>query len=206
MDNNQVVGLLGELWVLARVVGNLGPDGVDSWTGPASEQHDFRMPVDDVEVKTTLSHSRDHVISGLGQLAGRGSRKLHIASIQLKPAGAGPGMSLDEAVEAVRAVLSGSSASLRKFNEKLERLGYRSPEGPRYTDRYCLRSDPTLVVVDDQFPRITTELLADSIPESSLRRIRDVIYTANLDGLGVSIDSNAALKAIRPHESGDLYA
>lgn len=206
MDRNQVIGLLGELWVLWRIMQNLGAGAVDCWTGPASEQHDFRLAADDLEIKTTLSHSRDHAISGLDQLVTNDQRSLSVVSIQLKPAGGGPGTSLRDAISRISKHLSIDPVSLKKFNDRLAATGYRHDDDSHYSDRYCLRSDPTLVPVDSEFPRITAESLSAVITSSSLRRIRKVIYTANLDGMGMPLDSRNALAALRPLDSGDLYA
>jgi hypothetical protein len=206
IDRNREIGLLGELWVLWRVLQNLGPKAISCWTGPASEQHDFRLAMDDLEVKTTLSHSRDHVISGLGQLVTSEHRSLSVISIQLKPAGGGPGASLKDAIDRVSLHLSHDPASLRKFSDWLATVGYRHGDGSCYSDRYCLRSSPTLVPVDSQFPRLTADSLASVLSSSSLQRIRKVIYTANLDGLGAELDSQGAPDALRRHDSGDLYA
>jgi|GEM_PF-1342702 len=206
MDRNQIVGLLGELWVLWRVLQNLGTGAIDCWTGPASEQHDFRLAVDDLEIKTTLSHSRDHTISGLDQLVTTGQRSLSIVSIQLKPAGGGPGISLRDAISRIAQHLSVDPVSLKKFNDRLAAIGYRHDDDSRYSEGYCLRSDPALVPVDSEFPRLTTESLSAVLTSSSLRRIRKVIYTVNLDGMGLALDSRDNPDAIRPLDSGDLYA
>lgn len=204
MDRNQVIGLLGELWVLWRVMQNLGTSAIDCWTGPASEQHDFRLAKDDLEIKTTLSHSRDHAISGLDQLIITEQRSLWVVSIQLKPAGGGPGISLRDAISTVSEYLSIDPVSLKKFNDRLAVIGYRHDDDSRHSDRYCLRSDPTLVPVNSEFPRITTESLSAVLTSTSLRRIRKVVYTASLDGMGMPIES--ALDALRSVDSGDLYA
>ncbi|RZZ89660.1 PD-(D/E)XK motif protein [Pseudoxanthomonas winnipegensis] len=206
MDRNQVIGLLGELWVLWRVLRNLGTGAIDCWTGPASEQHDFRLTMDDLEIKTTLSHSRDHAISGLDQLITTGQRSLSVVSIQLKPAGGGPGISLPDAISKVSQHLSSDPVSLKKFNDRLAAVGYRHDDDSRYSERYCLRSDPTLVPVDNEFPRLTVESLCAVLTSSSLRRIRKVIYTANLDGMGLALDSRDTPDALRPVDIGDLYA
>ncbi len=131
---------------------------------------------------------------------------LSVVSIQLKPAGGGPGISLRDAISRISQHLSADPVSLKKFNDKLAAIGYRHDDESRYSDRYCLRSDPTLVPVDSEFPRLTTESLSAVISNSSLRRIRKVIYTANLDGMGVALDSRAILDALLPLDSGDLYA
>lgn len=206
MDRNQVIGLLGELWVLWRVMQNLGTSAIDCWTGPLSEQHDFRLSTDDIEVKTTLSHSRDHAISGLDQLVATAQRPLSVISIQLKPAGGGPGSSLRDAINCISQHLSNDPVSLKKLNDRLMAIGYRDGNDPNCSDRYCLRSDPVLIPVDGVFPRLTAELLSSAVSQSSFRRIRKVIYTVNLDGMGVSLDTRDVPNSIRPLDSGDLYA
>lgn len=205
MDRNQVVGLLGELWVLWRVLHNLGAMAIDCWTGPASEQHDFRLAGDDLEIKSTISHSRDHVISGLEQLANSGQRTLSVVSIQLKPAGGGPGTSLHDAIKRISQYLSTDPIALKKFNDRLATIGYRRDDDSICSERYCLRSDPTLISVDSEFPRLTTDCISAILTSSSLRRIRKVIYTANLDGMGSSLDKTDTPPPLRPTDSGDLY-
>lgn len=204
MDRNREIGLLGELWVAWRILQNLGPGAISFWTGPSSEQHDFRLPIDDLEVKATLSHSRDHAISGLQQLVTCGHRSLSVISIQLKPAGGGPGASLRDAVERISLLLSGNPVSLKKFSEMLAGVGYSL--GSTHSDRYCLRSNPTLIPVDDGFPRLTPDSIACALSSPSLKRIRKVIYTVNLDGMGTPLDLHCAHDALRPPDSGDLYA
>ncbi len=206
IDRNQEIGLLGELWVLWRILQNLGTEALDCWTGTSSEQHDFRLTTDDLEVKTTLSHSRDHVISSLDQLVTNEHRSLSVISIQLKPAGGGPGASLQDAVDKISQQLLRSPTSLRMFNDKITAIGYRHDNGSHYADRYCLRSGPTLVPVNSEFPRITMDSLSTALSISSLQRIRKVIYTANLDGMGTALDPQGALDALRRLDFGDLYA
>lgn len=206
LERNQVLGLLGELWVLWRMLHHQGPNAIESWTGPTAELHDFRLHECDLEVKTTLSHSRDHVISGLNQLLALPPRHLSVVSIQIMPAGGGPGITLREAVGRISQHLSDTPIALNKFNSKLGAVGYRHDDGAHYTERYCLRSLPTVVPVDGEFPTISFDALAASVPDAALRRIRKVVYTVNLDGLGLVVDANGIPAAIRSIVSGDLYA
>lgn len=206
LDRNRQIGMLGELWVLWRLLKNSGTQAVTSWTGPISEQHDFRLASEDLEVKTTLSHTRDHLINGLDQLVASASRPLLVASIQLKPAGAGPGVSLKTAVDQIATELAGDPVALQKFEKKLVGCGFLSAASAVYADRYCLRTSPALIPVDDSFPLLTSHTLAEVLPKSSLQRIRKVVYTASLDGLGAPIDSCEPASGLGRHEDGDLYA
>ncbi|MDH1231571.1 PD-(D/E)XK motif protein [Stenotrophomonas sp. GD03930] len=206
LDRNQAIGLLGELFVLWRVLENLGATAIDSWTGPAREQHDFRLSTDDIEVKTTLSHSRDHTISSLDQLTTNHQRSLSVVSIQLKPAGEGPGANLGEAVKKIRLNLADHPVPLKKFNDKLATIGYRHEDDPRYLARYCLRTSPTIVRVDKNFPCITMETLSSSLPSSTLRRITKLTYIVNLDDMGFPLDQAGSPEALRHPDNKDLYA
>src|SRR6478736_1507180 len=53
LSMEQQLGLMGELWVLRRLIAVRGPEAVDTWTGPLGETHDFRFGDVEVEVKTT---------------------------------------------------------------------------------------------------------------------------------------------------------
>jgi hypothetical protein len=203
LDRNLRTGLLGELWVLWSVFRDLGVDAIESWTGPLSEQHDFRLAEEDLEVKTTLSTSREHTISGVGQLVADGCRPLSVISVQLKPAGNGPGVSLNEAVEKFRVRLAGDHSALANFNRKIASAGYRHVESDR--ERYCLRSRPQKIPVDELFPRLTAEDLSSIVGADRMQRICKVIYTVNLDGLGLPLEVSRLHDSSETHEDGELY-
>lgn len=206
LDRSQQVGLLGELWILWRLMNNAGPTAIDLWTGPQSEQHDFRLTAADIEVKTTLSHSREHTISGLGQLTTTDGRSLAVISIQIKPAGGGPGVSIAEAVDRIMTRLALDVAAVKKFTDCLTALGYRQADRNLYPARFCLRSSPMVIDVDQLFPRLTADVILGSLQDSAASRIRKVIYSVNLDGMGQQIDHSPTMKGLEATEGGDLYA
>ena len=43
MGDDPQTGLLGELWILERLMLGMGTEAFDAWTGPKSEAHDFRL-------------------------------------------------------------------------------------------------------------------------------------------------------------------
>lgn len=206
MDRNRRIGLQGELWILWRALSNLGPDALASWNGPLSEQHDFRLAELDLEVKSTLSHSREHVVGTLGQLENSGGRALAVVSVQLKPAGSGPGASLKDSVDAISATLAAHPAVRKSFESKIASLGYREADPSVSKERFCLRTCPTIVPVDDDFPRLTNVSLASIMSSSAVLRVRKVAYTLNLDGLGLDIGSPSTPAALTTPDVGDLYA
>lgn len=205
MDSTSQLGLLGELWVLWRVISASGARvAIRSWTGPLAEPHDFRLQSADLEVKATLATKRDHTINGLSQLTPDGTRPLSIVSLQLKPSGAGPGTSLSAAVEALEHRIGGDSASISEFRRILLAHGYREADRERYSTRFSMRSSPMLVAVDSLVPRITRESVKKLITSETAQRFIDATYRINLDGLGR--DMNGAHEVLLPKTTdADLY-
>ena len=102
LSEDQEIGLFGELVALDRLIDGVGETrALAAWLGPRSEEHDFVLGEADVEVKTTRSERRIHVIHGLGQLTPTPGRPLHLMSATGRPSpssssafagGCGPGV------------------------------------------------------------------------------------------------------------------
>ena len=183
LTHEKQVGLTGELWALVRLLDATGPEALGSWTGPLREAHDFRFGTDEIEVKTTSDERRRHLISRLEQLQPSPDRSLWILSIQVARAGPGEGWTLAEQVRAVRDRLAETSALQPRFSQLLELAGWSDEDAAIYPDRWQLRTDPLIVRVDDNCPRITKTLLEEAVGEAS-RRIDNVSYRVDLEGLG----------------------
>lgn len=186
LSEERQLGLLGELWVLARLGSLLGWDAaVASWMGPASEEHDFVLPRLDLEVKTTLKERRIHQIGSLQQAEPKRGRPLFFLSLQFTAATEATGETLTGAVARIsRAAGAASGAAEAKVNSLLERLGWREHQRGLYLTRYALRSDPHLIRVDDRFPAVTQGTL-EPLGRERLARIDRVSYAVNLDGMGI---------------------
>jgi len=184
MSDEQRLGLFGELLVLDRILISTGPGSIGAWTGPMAEPHDFRLGEREIEVKTTASRKRSHLISSLEQLEPSPGRQLFLLSIQVEPAGNTAGLSLTELVDRVRAHLAPGTVHRESFESSLL-VGWRYSDvhGPLYRERYQLRTAPVLVRVTDDVPRLTPSLLA-GMPGS--QRIEDVQYRITVEGLGVA--------------------
>jgi hypothetical protein len=166
LSTDQQLGLIGELLVVRRLLDTTTEtDVVGWWLGPLAEQHDFALPGFDVEVKTTTSERRTHLISGTGQLQPNPHRALWLVSIQLTRAGGAEGISLAQLVGDVRSRLT---ASRQGFLEHLVRLGWRDDDEDLYHDRFLLRSRPAAYPVDDEFPALTPGRLASAVPHPEL--------------------------------------
>ena len=166
LSTEQQVGLLGELLVVRRLLSVRDEEEtIDWWLGPDAEQHDLALPDMDVEVKTTTSEARVHVIHGVGQLEPNPGRALWLLSIQVTRAGGARGVSLAGLVAEVSATLTNRRP---RFVEHLAGLGWREDDADLYRDRYLLRSTPQAYLVDDDFPALTGARLADVVPHPEL--------------------------------------
>src|SRR5262249_42972989 len=117
MSEDEELGLFGELLTLELLVGKLGPIALDHWTGPTNDKHDFRVRLNEFEVKTTAGASRIHVINGLDQLTPSIKCQLHIISWQMERAGPGSGETLPDRVANVRKALSSKPQALIRFDD-----------------------------------------------------------------------------------------
>jgi hypothetical protein len=189
------LGLAGELWLLARLIGHTGPGALDAWTGPMGEPHDFRVAVSEFEVKTTISATRSHMINGEDQLVPSPNHQLFVLSIQVEPAGTG-GRSLPELVKKVLHLLAEHPLALERFGKTLSHVGYDDRDSALYGERWQLRNRPRLISVDDSCPQLTRNSLEALDPRNS-HRISELHYRVNLEGLGHADDS-AEFQAVLP--------
>lgn len=194
------IGVLGEMWVLRRLLRSQGPTALDFWTGAAGEVHDFRFNSIELEVKSTRNRQRLHIITALEQMIASPERDLYVLSLQFALASGQHVWSLPGMVDNIRSLLSLAPGQQDKFNRLLESgCGYIDSQREHYTNIFELRSKPTLIKVDETCPRLTRESLKSSTIVG--QRITDIRYTINLDGLGVEDDSPEFLSVLpKTHE------
>lgn len=185
LSDEQVAGLFGELLVLEHLLHKLSPiDAVDAWLGPDGEEHDFSIDGVDIEVKTTLSEKRVHVISGVDQLLPRVGVPLWLLSIQLTRAGIGEGATLDEMC---KLAIDEAGAAGQIIRERLAKIGWTIADYGLYTTRFGQRSIPRAYHVTGNFPSITGERLGAAVPHVNL--ISDVRYRIDVAGLPYGVPS-----------------
>ncbi|QXG76732.1 PD-(D/E)XK motif protein [Modestobacter sp. L9-4] len=177
LSREREIGLYGELLVLERLLSRVSPEtALAAWLGPEAAEHDFALPVGDLEVKTTGSENRIHWISGLDQLSPSPGRDLFLLSLQITLAGAGPGRSLEELIEAIRIILGDFRSA---FDDNVRSSGWRDDHGRRW-QRWRLRSHP-LCVNSGCLPALTSETLAATGVD--IARLHDVRYRIDVTGL-----------------------
>jgi hypothetical protein len=191
MSEEEELGLFGELLTLQLLVGILGPRAVGHWTGPATDQHDFRIRLNEFEVKTTSGAERIHIINGLHQLTPSLKCRLYIVSWQLERAGADSGETLPERIANVRKAMKSEAGALSRFDELLEKgTRWQDAGAQLYPEHWRPRSSARLILVDRTCPRITSSILASGLLAELATLISDVRYRINLEGHGIPIESD----------------
>lgn len=172
LSDEQQRGLFGELLVLEHLMSSIGAQtALEAWHGPAAEEHDFFLSNQHLEVKTTTSESRRHVIGSMTQLTDTPNVPLWLVSIQLTGGVVGDGRTLPELVSDVRRYAGDLGPVL---DARLEGLNWDDEDRDLYPDVWQLRSGPRAYRVEGEFPRITDELVGDDIPSRPL--VSDVSY------------------------------
>lgn len=179
LSSEKQLGLLGELHVLRHLVGSIGEhDALTAWVGPGSEEHDFVLSDVDLEVKTTMSESRRHMIGSEKQLQRSGSQDLWLVSVQVTAGGvADQAFSLNSLIDDLAKRLDDRTA----FEDGLESVGYRHADRDLYTASYVMRSTPRAFIVDDDFPCITRTMIDQQVPNPAL--VGAVSYRVDLTGM-----------------------
>lgn len=179
LDDDQVAGLFGELLLLEHLMDTFDVDlALNAWIGPRGEEHDFGLDQVDLEVKTTLSERRSHVINGVNQLLPLTHRQLWLISIQLTRVGQGQGDTLDALCNRLLGRAGDRRPELRSL---LLDCGWKAEDTGLYDTRMALRSRPRAHHVDEHFPRLTSEVLESSVESAHL--ISDVHYRVDVAGL-----------------------
>lgn len=180
LGEEQTIGLLGELLVLEHLIENAGEEvAMTSWVGPGSAEHDFALPDADVEVKTTLSERRSHIIGTETQLDANPHRPLWLVSIQFTRAGtARQGLTLAEAVGRIRARLHATGDD---YAARLRSQGWRDGDAELYRERYSYRTRPAAYLVDDTFPALTRARVDAAVPRPEL--VGPVSYRLDVSSL-----------------------
>lgn len=176
-QSSNIIGLLGELYVLG-ILGRGNPRGaLASWCGPSGALHDFREGGRAIEVKSTSTRDGVRVrISGLDQLDPRMCDDLHLAVVHL--ADDPRADSIDELIEELLQQGFPRMALIEKVAEAGHIYGARQDE-----KRYAVQSLHMWRVTED-FPGIRRSF----VPEQSLRGVQDVGFTLDVSAAPTRMD------------------
>lgn len=158
-------GLYGELWFLNRWF-DAGADPVrclTAWTGPGGSIHDFQLPEQAVELKTTTAVNPQTIqISNERQLDDTGLTHLWLwlLTLDVRPTG---GQSLNDMIDTLLNKLSTSPGLQNQLRLKLYQVGYQPIHRALYdTPTYAVRQEQ-VYGVGDGFPRLQLSDLPNGV-------------------------------------------
>ncbi|HEX4306112.1 MAG TPA: PD-(D/E)XK motif protein [Solirubrobacterales bacterium] len=185
LPQEKIIGLLGELWTLDRLIDSRASEALQSWTGPRGEAHDFRIGDVELEVKTTTRQRRIHRIHGVDQLEPSVDARLYLVSVQLAAGGSSEdAFSLREFLGSIRKRLA-SYGQVDQFEDVIaDRYGLSKGDEQIYAEPFRLRSPTRLIVVDDAVPHLLRRDL-EQVTRPEMHRIVELEYALDVDGLGI---------------------
>jgi hypothetical protein len=195
LSQEREVGLFAELCFLNFLAADEN-FAVEGWTGPESEEHDFKFLDYDIEVKATRSDVRSHRISSVSQLTPSPEKSLYLLSIQLTQSGAA-GLTLPELVALTSENYRGDN--LTTLKRKLAKVGYTDGDSELYRTKWALRTSPALYAVDNHFPRIQESSL--NLEPQMRALISDIQYRVNVSTLTAATDVHQAFVNQNSNES-----
>lgn len=157
MDDNLVIGLIGELLFIHRLI-TLDIDKsliLDCWSGPDQESKDFTFDSTFIEVKASSKTSGHiHRINGIDQL-NSGDRLLYLNSFHFtKTSGAG-GLTLNQIVADLNDEHFSPAGLELIFFDKLYDYGFDKRDQDNYENIRIEICGDKFFEVDESFPKIT---------------------------------------------------
>ena len=178
LSDEEVRGLIGELWVLTQLLEPIMglARAVDTWVAADHHPQDFALAGGLLEVKTRLAGARHEItISSLEQLDA-GQLPLHLLVLELSPVGTDePHFSLNEMVESL---LSRARVVAHELEQQASAalLAWGYVASPRYDALRYAVVGKSVFAVEGDFPRLARSAID--------HRIGAAKYMLNLDSLG----------------------
>jgi Putative PD-(D/E)XK family member, (DUF4420) len=159
-------GLAAELLTLRDdVLPFVSPEvAIGAWTGPLRKNQDFQLQGVALEVKATAGlNPQGFVVSNERELDERGAGHLHLVHVSLDERRGGHGLTLNDLVSQVEALLTGHPTAAQVFVTRLARVGYLKDDCDLYSEpRYEIRSRRYYEVKGD-FPRLVERNLRQGV-------------------------------------------
>jgi len=163
-------GLIGELLHFEELLGVIGlSKTVNSWSGPDGLDQDFIYDNKWDEVKTINVASETVSISSIQQLDMPYIGYLNIVFMDKTTAENSYGISLQEIVERLRAVLSADNEIVDLFNMKLYKYGYRDKHASIYLKNKYNIAFKQKYRVSHEFPRLTKDNIPNGITNANYK-------------------------------------
>lgn len=181
MKEDEIVGLLGELMFLSKLIMVHNTAALTIWTAERGEE-DFISSGKVIEVKTTLKEKHEHIINGIDQLLIEPGRVKHILSLLLTPSASEYAINLPIIVKECAEMFAENPESYDLFFKKLKIRGYDARDYLQYIEFSYEYIRGGYFKVDSSFPKLTTDELAEPLNS----RISKLRYSLDMEGLPCS--------------------
>jgi ribosomal protein L44E len=170
LNQQEQIGLFGELWILREILIPFGGIGmVDAWCGAQRAPQDFIVPgVCAIEVKTTAARTLSHVrVHGETQLDGTGLTCLFLACVRLER-DAATAETLNDLVDGLKSVVAAPEFAA-VLEQRIAAAGWFERHRQRYQANRFAIAQRRFFRVEDGFPRLRRAELATGIDEVAYR-------------------------------------
>jgi hypothetical protein len=181
MKEDEIVGLLGELMFLSKLILVNNTAALTIWTAERGEE-DFISSGKVIEVKTTLKGKHEHIINGIDQLLIETGRVKHILSLLIIPSASEYAINLPTIVKECAEMFAENPESYDLFFKKLKIRGYDARDYLQYIEFSYEYIRGGYFKVDSSFPKLTTDELAEPLNS----RISKLRYSLDMEGLPCS--------------------
>lgn len=175
LSEEEIIGLFGELIVVEWFLDQGMEESalIEKWLGPMRNPRDFEFEHYWVEVKSTKRRDNQVEIHGIEQLDVPSGQELYVwLNILSKE---GKSRSLVDFINEIDSRLSAVTAL--NFRDKLHQTGYHAADAGYYNEERFNCDKIAVFKVDDEFPKITREMLR--LPA----RVTALSYTIDLNGI-----------------------
>lgn len=181
MKEDEILGLLGELMFLSKLIMVHNTDALTMWTAERGEE-DFISSGKVIEVKTTRKEKHEHVINGIDQLLIQPGRVKHILSLLVIRSASEYATNLPTLVTECAELFAKDPETYDLFFKKLKIRGYDARDYLQYLDFSYEYIRGAYFKVDSSFPKLTKDELAKPLNS----RINKLRYSLDMEGLPCS--------------------
>jgi hypothetical protein len=178
LKEDEIVGLIGELLLLNKLIDKINVDAVDYWVANNGEE-DFIFNSTIIEVKSTQKVKHEHIINGIDQLALNPLKQKFILSIIFNKSASNNCISLPSIINECSIKLTSFPDKQGSFYSILKNRGYDIRDEDQYFEFSYEYIRGGYFEVDESFPKLTQNELKSSL-NSRLSKIR---YTIDMEGL-----------------------
>ena len=178
LKEDEIVGLIGELLLLNKLIDTVNVDAIDYWVASNGEE-DFIFNTTIIEVKSTQKDKHEHIINGIDQLAFNPLKRKFILSIIFNKSTSTNSISLPRIINDCSNKLSLFPDKKGTFYSILKGRGYDIRDQDQYFEFSYEYIRGGYFEIDESFPKLTQDELKSGLNS----RISKIRYTIDMEGL-----------------------